>query len=124
MKKNKIFSRRFETKGFKNFEAFDDFIQKCLDLYEKCEPLQEYYDISGKYAKYLLTNNSTIPDLVIYNSKFNKNYCFLDYYGRGYNNFPRVKFILNSKQKNKKIKLNKIIKMRKQQMKKQKLKIN
>ena len=102
MKKNKIFSRRFETKGFKNFEAFDDFIQKCLDLYEKCEPLQEYYDISGKYAKYLLTNNSTIPDLVIYNSKFNKNYCFLDYYGRGYNNFPRVKFILNSKQKNKK----------------------
>jgi hypothetical protein len=39
---------------------------------------------------------------VINNSKFNKNYCFLDYHGRGYNKFPRVKFILNSKHGNKK----------------------
>ncbi len=81
---------------------FDDFIQKCLDLYEIVPPLQEYFAIAGKYAKYLLTNKNTIPDLVIYNSKFNINYCFFDYHGRGYNKFPRVKFILNSKHGNKK----------------------
>ncbi len=84
---------------------FDDFIQKCLDLYEIVPPLQEYFAIAGKYAKYLLTNKNTIPDLVIYNSKFNINYCFFDYHGRGYNKFPRVKFILNSKHEIKRINL-------------------
>ena len=96
--------RRRELKGFKDFKTLDNYIQNCLDLYKIMSPLQEYYDIAGKYSKYIISNKSTIPDLVIYNTKFNKNDCFYDYYGKNYNDFPRVKFILNSKSSKNKIK--------------------
>ena len=94
---NKPFSRKIETNGFKDLSLLDNYIQKCLDLYKTVNPLKEYYEISGKYSKYIINNKSIIPDLVIYNSKFNKNDCFYDYYGSSYNAFPRVKFILNPK---------------------------
>ena len=97
----KGFIRKFGNKGFKNFSKFDNFIQKCLDCYTIVDPLQEYYNITGKYSKYLISNKSNIPDLVIYNNTFNKNDCFYDYYGRNYNTFPRVKFNINMKSKNK-----------------------
>ena len=100
----KPFMRRRELKGFKDFKTLDNYIQNCLDLYKIMSPLQEYYDIAGKYSKYIISNKSTIPDLVIYNTKFNKNDCFYDYYGKNYNDFPRVKFILNSKSSKNKIK--------------------
>ncbi len=93
--------RKFENKGFKNYSFLDNFIQKCLDCYSIVNPNQEYYDITGKYSKYLISHKSTIPDLVIYNNTFNKNDCFYDYYGRNYNTFPRVKFNINIKSKNK-----------------------
>ena len=101
---NKPFMRRRELKGFKDYKALDNYIQNCLDSYKIMSPLQEYYDISGKYAKYIISNKSTVPDLVIYNSKFNKNDCFYDYYGKNYNVFPRVTFVLNSKTSKNKIK--------------------
>lgn len=48
----KGFIRKIENKGFKNFSLYDNFIQKCLDCYTILI-FQEYYDITGRYSKYL-----------------------------------------------------------------------
>lgn len=85
----KGFIRKIENKGFKNFSLYDNFIQKCLDCYTILI-FQEYYDITGKYSKYLLSYKSNFPDLVIYSNIFNKNDCFYNYYERNYNTLPRV----------------------------------
>jgi hypothetical protein len=57
-------------------KALDDFIQSSLDKYSFVDPWKELYDVTGEHANNVISNKSCIPDLVIYNKKFNKNECF------------------------------------------------
>lgn len=75
----------------------DNFIQKCLDKFYFTEPKKEYYDATGELKDLIISHKSTIPDLVIWNKKFNKNDCF-----EGSNNeieipYPRFQFFLHIK---------------------------
>jgi hypothetical protein len=86
--KNKPFQRKNLTNVFKDHSKYDQFIQNAMDLYYSCEPSQKLYDSAGKFSKYIISNKSTIPDLIIYNKTFNKNDCFYDYHGHNFNKFP------------------------------------
>lgn len=88
-----------KAKGFKDLSHFDTFIQESLDKYHFVSTDKKFYDITGKYSKYLINKKSNIPDLVIYNDTFDKNECFYDYYGNHFNKYPRVKFSLKVNQK-------------------------
>jgi hypothetical protein len=74
---------------FTNHKQLDDFIQNSLDYYGFVDPWQELYDATGIYSKFIISNKSAIPDLVIYNKKFNKNECFYEAGTEEVNNFPR-----------------------------------
>ena len=74
---------------FTNHKGLDDFIQNSLDKYGFIDPWQELYNTTGIYSKFIISNKSAIPDLVIYNKKFNKNECFYDANTTEENNFPR-----------------------------------
>ena len=97
--KNKPFQRKFLTNVFKDHSKYDQFIQNAMDLYYSCEPSQKLYDSAGKFSKYIISNKSTIPDLIIYNKTFNKNDCFYDYHGHNFNKFPRIRWILKTDKK-------------------------
>ena len=84
--KNKI-----QEKDLKNL---DDFIQNCLNKFKFVDPLQSFYDITGKDQDLIISHKSTIPDLVIWNKTFNKNECFEDADTSKQNNFPRFTFFL------------------------------
>ena len=58
-------------------KALDDFIQSSLDKYSFVDPWKELYDVTGEHANNVISNKSCIPDLVIYNKKFNKHECFV-----------------------------------------------
>ncbi len=83
------FKRKTYTKGFDNHKGLDDFIQNSLDKYHFVDPRQEMYDATGVYSKFIVSNKSAIPDLVIWNKKFNKNECFVDSNRKEYSAFPR-----------------------------------
>ena len=87
---------------FKNFRFFDNFIQNCLEKFKIVEPRKEFYDATGIDANYIISHKSTIPDLVIWNKKFNKNYCFEDADYNEENPFPRFQFFIRIKGINKK----------------------
>ena len=97
----KPFQRKVNAKGFKDLTAFDKFIQSTLDKFTFVDPSEDLYKAVGVYSKYIISNKSTIPDLIIYNKTFNKNDCFETYIGKGFNKFPRVRFILKGKPKKK-----------------------
>ena len=97
----KPFQRKVNAKGFKDLTAFDKFIQSTLDKFTFVDPSEDLYTAVGVYSKYIISNKSTIPDLIIYNKTFNKNDCFETYIGKGFNKFPRVRFILKAKPKKK-----------------------
>ena len=81
-----------------DLDKFDKFIQDTLDKFIFVKPWKELYLKTGKDAYDIISNKSTIPDLVIYNKSFNKNDCF--YYSNKNNKnikFPRVKFLLRPK---------------------------
>ena len=61
------------------------------------EPIDKFYDNTGKFAKYVISDKSTIPDLVIYNKTFNKYDCFYQYEGGEFCKFPRKKFKISTK---------------------------
>lgn len=86
---NTQFKRKTLAKGFNNHKALDDFIQNSLDKYHFVDPMPEMYDATGIYSKFIVSNKSAIPDLVIWNKKFNKNDCFVDSTSKDYNSFPR-----------------------------------
>jgi hypothetical protein len=86
---NTQFKRKTYVKGFNNHKALDDFIQKSLDKYAFAEPLDEMYEATGVFSKFIVSNKSAIPDLVIWNKKFNKNECFYEAGSKEYNPFPR-----------------------------------
>ena len=87
---------------FKNFKYFDNFIQNCLEKFKLVEPKKEFYEATGKDANFIISHKSTIPDLVIWNKKFNKNYCFEDADYNIDNPFPRYRFFIKIKGINKK----------------------
>lgn len=94
------FKRKIYSKGFNNHKALDEFIQNSLDKYYFVDPMEEMYEATGVYSKFIVSNKSAIPDLVIWNKKFNKNECFYDATTKEYNAFPRYKFILRAKPQN------------------------
>ena len=82
----------------------DDFIQTCLNKFQFAEPKKEFYDVTGEYKDFVISHKSTIPDLVIWNKKFNKNECFEESDLSKSNLFPRFKFFLKLDESQKRIK--------------------
>ena len=97
----KAFQRKINAKGFKDLNSFDNFIKRSLDKFTFVDPSEDLYNSVGIYSKYIISNKSTIPDLIIYNKTFNKNDCFEGYRGNQFNKFPRIRFILKAKPKRK-----------------------
>ena len=81
-----------------NLKKLDNFIQESLNKYIQVKAWDELYKNTGKDHKEIISNKSTIPDLVIYNKGFNKLDCF--YYPnkkRENIKFPRILFLLRPK---------------------------
>ena len=81
--------RKVIHKGIIDHKVFDDFIQNSLNKYSFVDPWNELYEATGVYSKYIVSNKSAIPDLVIYNKKFNKNECFFESKTTDFNSYPR-----------------------------------
>ena len=75
----------------------DNFIQSSLDKFFFVEPWDELYKNTENYSKHIISNKSTIPDLIIFNKTFNKNDCFEGAKEEIFRKFPRVRFILRAK---------------------------
>ena len=81
-----------------DLKNFDKFIQESLDKYIDVKVWKDLYNNTGENHKDIISDKSTIPDLVIYNKKFNKLDCF--YYENNkkqYIKFPRKAFKLKKK---------------------------
>ena len=79
-------------------KKFDDFIQFSLDKYFYVDPWEKLYSVSGDNHYDIISDKSTIPDLIIYNKSFNKNDCFLQSNKNNkFNKYPRVQFLLRPK---------------------------
>jgi hypothetical protein len=87
--KGSFLKRKTIVKGTIDLKGFDDFVQKALDRYSFIEPWDELYEATDTYSKLIISNKSAIPDLVIFNKKFNKNYCFFETKKNPFNPFPR-----------------------------------
>ena len=84
-----------------DLDKLDKFIQESLDKYYSVQPWDELYQITGENHKYIISDNSTIPDLVIYNKGFNKLNCFYYPNVKGYKKkvkFPRKFFHIKQKE--------------------------
>ena len=84
---------------FKNYKELDIFIQNSLDKYFYVEPWKKLYERTGKLHRDIISDKSTIPDLIIYNKTFNKSDCFIGSKEKSYIKFPRMRFILRPKYK-------------------------
>ena len=82
---------------FKKFKELDFFIQNSLDKYFYVEPWKKLYERTGKLHRDIISDKSTIPDLIIYNKTFNKSECFIGSKEKSYIKFPRYRFILRPK---------------------------
>ena len=81
-----------------DLQKFDYFIQDTLDKYIDVKIWDELIQKAGNNSKEIISNKSTIPDLVIYNKGFNKRDCFYYSNKKGGNiYFPRTQFILRPK---------------------------
>jgi len=81
-----------------DLNKLDNFIQESLDKYYYVKAWDQLYNNTGKNHKDIISDKSTIPDLVIYNKGFNKLNCF--YYPNMKKKkvtFPRKLFILKPK---------------------------
>lgn len=85
-KKNKIDLRKLDL-----------FIQKSLDLYFYVDPWKKLYERTGRIHRNVISDKSTIPDLIIYNKQFNKSECFYETNNSKYVKYPRIRFILRPK---------------------------
>ena len=84
---------------FKKFKELDLFIQSSLDKYFYVEPWKKLYERTGKLHRDIISDKSTIPDLIIYNKTFNKSDCFIESNSKTFIKFPRMRFILRPKYK-------------------------
>lgn len=82
-------------------KKLDEFIQDSLNKFFFVEPWNELYDITKdvirEYNRDIISDKSSIPDLIHYNKTFNKNECFYKADVRHFTKFPRKKFILRPK---------------------------
>ena len=78
----------------KHLQKLDEFIQDCLNKFKFIDPLQTFYDRTGKDKDLIISHKSTIPDLVIWNKIFNKSECFEGANLKYFNSFPRFRFYL------------------------------
>ena len=79
-------------------KKLDDFIQFSLDKYFYVDAWEKLYSVSGDNHYDIISDKSTIPDLIIYNKSFNKNKCFFHANKNDkYNKFPRIQFLLRPK---------------------------
>ena len=84
---------------FKKFKDLDLFIQNSLDKFFFVEPWTKLYERTGNIHRDIISDKSTIPDLIIYNKTFNKSECFFESNEKTYIKFPRMRFILRPKYK-------------------------
>ena len=84
---------------FTKFRELDEFIQNSLDKFFFVEPWKNLYDNTGIFSKHIISNKSTIPDLIIFNKTFNKNDCYEGANRNYFNKFPRLRFILRPRYK-------------------------
>ena len=99
-KENKEISRPINPNNkitSKHLTSLDNFIQQCLDKFKFIDPKQEFYDATGNEKDLIISHKSTIPDLVIWNKRFNKNECFEEGNTKKGNPFPRFQFYLRIK---------------------------
>ena len=80
-----------------DLRKLDLFIQKSLDLYFYVDPWKKLYERTGRIHRNVISDKSTIPDLIIYNKKFNKSECFYEMNNSTYVEYPRIRFILRPK---------------------------
>jgi hypothetical protein len=94
-KSDSNFQKKTKSKLVANLHRkLDDFIQNSLDKYHFVDVSQKMLDVASVYSRHIVSNKSAIPDLVIYNKKFNKNDCFVDTNQDIYLPFPRyIKFL-------------------------------
>lgn len=79
-------------------KILDEFIQNSLKLFKYTDIPNTLSENTSIYSKHLINSNPEIPDLVIYNTAFNKNDCFVEgIHCSELNSFPRVKFEVNVK---------------------------
>ena len=91
-------SKKLKYLKKEDLKSFDKFIQETLDKYIDVKPWEDLYKNTGDNHKDIISDKSTIPDLVIFNKRFNKLNCF--YYEnnkRQYVKFPRKHFKLKPK---------------------------
>ncbi len=84
---------------FTKFRELDDFIQNSLDKFFFVEPWKKLYENTGIFSRYIISNKSAIPDLIIFNKTFNKNDCYEGADRNYFNKFPRMRFILRPRYK-------------------------
>ena len=84
---------------FTKFRELDDFIQNSLDKFFFVEPWKNLYENTEIFSRYIISNKSTIPDLIIFNKTFNKNDCYEGADRNYFNKFPRMRFILRPRYK-------------------------
>jgi hypothetical protein len=80
-----------------DLRKLDLFIQKSLDLYFYVDPWKKLYERTGRIHRNVISDKSTIPDLIIYNKQFNKSECFYEMNNSTYVEYPRIRFILRPK---------------------------
>ena len=80
-----------------DLKKLDLFIQKSLDLYFYVDPWKKLYERTGRIHRNVISDKSTIPDLIIYNKQFNKSECFYEMNNSTYVEYPRIRFILRPK---------------------------
>jgi SWI/SNF-related matrix-associated actin-dependent regulator of chromatin subfamily A protein 2/4 len=80
-----------------DLKKLDLFIQKSLDLYFYVDPWKKLYERTGRIHRNVISDKSTIPDLIIYNKQFNKSECFYEMNSSTYVEYPRIRFILRPK---------------------------
>jgi len=80
-------------------EQLDLFIQKSLDKFFFVDPWKKLYDRTGDLHKDIISDKSTIPDLIIYNKAFNKLDCYFNCKTKQVINYPRKRFQLRPKYK-------------------------
>ena len=104
-------------------KKLDKYIQDSLDKYKPKENPDPslYENTTEKEKDLIISRKSTIPDLVIWNKKFNKNECFIGANTNKQNDFPRFTFYLRlNKDKNGKVKYRKNNKTKEKKSKKNK----
>ena len=104
-------------------KSLDKYIQDCLDKYKPKENPDPslYENTTEKEKDLIISRKSTIPDLVIWNKRFNKNECFIGANINEDNDFPRFTFFLRlNKDKNGKNKSSKNNKTKEKKSKKNK----